>query len=229
MNVLMLDADKQNMDTLCSIFEAILEDSSVLKFTTPFAFVTGIYDELKGNADIAFIHIQSNKDENIIMARDIQDYFPHIKVVFYSENVISAESIFYAVPSYYFSLPAREREVTSAFLRIREEIARDSDISLHIISKGQLIKLKYNSIRYMESEGRKICIYSTAGNYETFSTMEEMMSRLPDNFYKCHRSYIVNLKKIISLSQIGVCIQGKITIPVSRNARQELTAILKKQ
>lgn len=228
MKVLILDADELNMSLVSAMIEQIIDEVLIFKYTSPFAFVTGICDELKGDADIAFIHILNNTDKNISMARNVQDYFPHLKLVFYSENTISAESVFWAVPSFFFKLPVQNNRIVHALNRIKEEIIYNTNNSLKIISKGKLIKLKHESINYMESEGRKICVYSTIGNYETSNTMENMLHQLPAYFYRCHRSYIVNIKKITSISCTQLCILRKDIIPVSRNLKTELIEILKK-
>lgn len=224
MKILLLDHNRLNMEKLTAMLKNNIAGISVFGYNTPFAFVTGIYDEMKGAADLALIHIRDDMDENLKMARDVQNYFPHLKLVFYSENTISAESIFVAVPSFFFKIPANRDIIVRACKRIMGEIMLDNNNSLKIISKGQIIKLRYETINYMESAGRKICIYSSEGYYETASGMDEMMSELPEYFYKCHRSYIINIKKVTAYGQAGVSILDKDIIPVSRNLKSELKA-----
>ena len=222
MKVLLLDKNKLNMDILEETITKAFNEITMFKYTTAFSFITGIYDELKGDADLVIMHIEDDKDENIRMARDIQEYFPHIKVIFYSENRICAESVFLAMPSFFFRLPSEDKVIFNALERINKNIIYDNNSSLKIVSKGQIIKLKYEEINYMESAGRKICIYSTSGNFETSSTMDDMMKQLPEYFYKCHRSYIVNLYKVTSITKLGISVLGKSIIPYSRDAKEEL-------
>jgi len=222
MKILLLDENKHNMDELQELMDKTLRNTTIFKYITSFSFVTGIYDELKGDADLALIHINGDDDEKITMARDIQEYFPHIKIMFYSEKSISAESIFVAVPSFFFKIPMNSRVVNKALERVDKDIVYDNNSSLKIVSKGQVIKLRYETINYMESAGRKICIYSTSGDFETSSTMDEMMKQLPDYFYKCHRSYIVNLYKVISVTKLGVNIMDSYLIPISRDLKEDI-------
>ena len=227
MRVLLLDENNNNMNIIENLIIESFKDVTVFRYITAFSFVTGIYDELKGDADLLIIHISTDDDEKIKLAKDIQDYFPHIKLMFYSENVISAECIFQARPSFFFKMPIRGNIVCNALESVRKEVSYDNAGSLELVSKGRLIKLRYEAINYMESAGRKICIYSTNGNYETSSTMDDMMNRLPDYFYKCHRSYIVNLNKITSVSKLGIGILEKYYIPFSRELKEDLKMRLK--
>lgn len=222
MKVLVLDENKTNVDKIELLLTNSHKDISIFKYSTPFAFVTGIYDDLKGDVDLVLIYISDDCDERLKLARDVQEYFPHIKVIFYSEKMICAESIFVAKPSFFFKMQSDSSILLKALERVEEDIGYYDGNSLKIVSKGQIIKLRYETINYMESVGRKICIYSTSGNYETFSTMSEMMEQLPEYFFKCHRSYIVNLYKVTSISKSGLGLLEQQLIPVSREIKEEL-------
>lgn len=222
MKVLLLDENKLNMDKLDKLICENVKDITIFKYITSFSFVTGIYDDLKGDVDLVLIHIKNNEDERIRMARDVQEYFPHIKVIFYSENIIYAENIFKATPSFFFKIPLEKDLVNKAFERVKKDISYDENNSIKIVSKGQVIKLRFETINYMESAGRKIYIYSTSGNYETYSTMNEMMGQLPDYFYKCHRSFIVNLYKVTSITKLGLSILENNLVPFSRDLKDDL-------
>lgn len=222
MKVLLLDENKLNMDTIDKLVNRTIKDITVFKYITSFSFITGIYDELKGDVDLALIHIKDNEDERIIMARDVQEYFPHLKIIFYSENTIYAEKIFKATPSFFFKIPLDTNLVNKALEKIKKDISYDNNSSIKIVSKGQIIRLRFETINYMESVGRKIYIYSTSGNYETYSTMSEMLEQLPDYFYKCHRSFIVNLYKVTSITKLGLSISENTLVPFSRNLKDDL-------
>ena len=54
------------------------------------------------------------------------------------------------------------------------------------------------------------------------STLKKIEDKLPDSlFLKIHRSFIINIKKIIDIEDNSVLIQ-KDVIPVSRSKRPEL-------
>lgn len=222
MKVLLLDENKLNMDKLDKLMSENGKDITIFKYITSFSFITGIYDDLKGDVDLALIHIKNNDDERIRMARDVQEYFPHIKVIFYSENIIYAENIFKATPSFFFKIPWERELVNRAVERVKKDISYDENNSIKIVSKGQVIKLRFETINYMESAGRKIYIYSSSGSYETYSTMNEMMEQLPKYFYKCHRSFIVNLYKVTSITKLGLSILENNIVPFSRDLKDDL-------
>ena len=198
---------------------------SVKFFTTPFSAITYIYDEVKGNVDLFIVYIENNLN-NIMLAHDVQEYYPHIKVIFYSDNLECAEDIFEAYPSYFLKTPIKIHKMTSALERIKLTLDLDENQMLILKTCGEVRKIKYSSIIYMESIGRKIFIYTQDGEYIVNMTMQEMMCKLPDNFVLCHRSYIVNINKINSYKCDELQLVGGTLIPVSRSKKSEIKALV---
>lgn len=231
MNALILDMVSENIEILTSILNATIADVSVFSYASPFAFVTGIYDELKGDADIAFIHIGREEKEHISMARDVQNYFPQLKLIFYSEDNVSASEIFEARPSYYMQLPWNDeakKQLADAISRMCEDISNADEDCLKIANRGVTLKIAIDSIEYIESVGRKILIYTAKDDYETYSTMTEMLEKLNDKFIQCHRSYIVNLSKVESIIKDSIVLKSGRSIPVSRNLKSSIKECLEK-
>ena len=63
-------------------------------FNSTFALATFICDEVKGDVDLLIVCIKSSKDEAIVFAKDMQSFFPHMKLIFFSQTNDCAEEIF---------------------------------------------------------------------------------------------------------------------------------------
>ena len=86
----------------------------------------------------------------------------------------------------------------------------------------RLIKIELPTINIIEAKGDYILIKTTEKNYTVHSTLKKIEEKLPtNNFLKVHRSFIINIKKIIDIEDNSVLI-GKDVIPVSRSNRPEL-------
>jgi DNA-binding LytR/AlgR family response regulator len=58
-------------------------------------------------------------------------------------------------------------------------------------------------------------------NYMILSTMKSFLAKLPENqFVRIHKSYIVNLEKVINFSTRNVNTDGEI-LPLSRKQKRE--------
>jgi len=86
----------------------------------------------------------------------------------------------------------------------------------------RLIKIDIPSIYLIQAKGDYINIKTEDKSYVVHSTLKKIEEKLPDSlFLKVHRSYIINIKKIIDIEDNSVLIK-KDVIPVSRSKRPEL-------
>ncbi|MFT4806330.1 MAG: two-component system response regulator LytT, partial [Psychroserpens sp.] len=86
----------------------------------------------------------------------------------------------------------------------------------------RLIKIDIPSIYLVEAKGDYIQVKTENQNYTVHSTLKKIEDKLPkDLFLKIHRSFIINVDKIIDIEDNSVLIK-KDVIPVSRSNRPEL-------
>ncbi len=102
------------------------------------------------------------------------------------------------------------------------EASKDSGTDLYINIDRRLIKIDIQTIYLIEARGDYILIKTSGKNYTVHSTMKKIEEKLPDTlFLKIHRSYIINIDKIIDIEDNSVLIE-KDVIPVSRSNKPEL-------
>ncbi len=93
---------------------------------------------------------------------------------------------------------------------------------LYVNIDRRLIKIDISSIYLIEAKGDYINVKTQEKNYIVHSTLKKIEQKLPDSlFIKIHRSYIINIDKIIDIEDNSVLIE-KDVIPVSRLCRPEL-------
>lgn len=224
MRTIILDSDKQNIEYLSDFIKDNYTQWIVNAYATPFALATAIYDDFKGDVELLMVHVEG--DSSIELAKDLQAYFPHIRIIFYSGTTAWAEKIFQAVPIFFLSLPFQRDNLTMALERVSVACKMDIGRTLTIQFRSQKQKIRFSAIRYMESLGRKMLVYTDEGSFETYMTMEEALDKLPPQFIKCHRSYIVNADRIEKCSTDGVWLTGRTLVPISRSCQKKLRAIL---
>ncbi|MFB9052768.1 LytR/AlgR family response regulator transcription factor [Formosa undariae] len=93
---------------------------------------------------------------------------------------------------------------------------------LYVNIDRRLIKIDIPSIYLVEAKGDYIHVKTEDKNYTVHSTLKKMSEKLPEDlFLKVHRSFIINVKKIVDIEDNSVLIK-KDVIPVSRSNRPEL-------
>jgi DNA-binding LytR/AlgR family response regulator len=103
-----------------------------------------------------------------------------------------------------------------------EKVETSSGNDLYVNIDRRLIKIDIPSIYLIEAKGDYIHVKTEEKNYTVHSTLKKIEEKLPDSlFLKVHRSFIINVDKIIDIEDNSVLIK-KDVIPVSRSNRPEL-------
>ena len=98
----------------------------------------------------------------------------------------------------------------------------DETKELYVNVDRRLVKINFSDINVIEAKGDYIRIKTDDKSHIVHSTLKKIEDKLPgDIFLKVHRSYIINLSKIIDIEDNSVLIKQDI-IPVSRSNRSEL-------
>lgn len=121
-----------------------------------------------------------------------------------------------------------QQAITKAILgrKMRENFVKED--AEHIFIKSNLKKRKVyiNDIKWVEALGDYVKLITYSGSYVILSTMKSFQKELPSSmFLRIHKSYIINLKKVINFDSKHVEIDGN-KIPISRNKKTELNHIL---
>lgn len=98
-----------------------------------------------------------------------------------------------------------------------------------IESKDGITKIPYDRISYFEASVKKVYVRLQKEEYGFYDTLDDLTDRLPDRFVRCHRSYIVNMKKVrkYSATDNELILDDDMTVPVSRSYRGVIREILK--
>ena len=90
---------------------------------------------------------------------------------------------------------------------------------IHFKCNFKAEKLQANNIRWIEAMGDYVKVVTKNKNYMVLSTMKSFLNKLPENqFIRIHKSYIVNLKKVINYTTKNVNTDGEI-LPLSRKQK----------
>lgn len=108
-------------------------------------------------------------------------------------------------------------------------IVNSVDKSIVIKSSHQLIKINIADILYVEGLHKYVKIITKEKNYTTLIGLTAIENELlAERFYRCHRSFIVNLEKI-NLIDGNQAVIGSFNIPISKNNKEELISKMGKK
>lgn len=88
--------------------------------------------------------------------------------------------------------------------------------SLFVKVDYKYVRIETDSIRYIEGMSDYMCIYITTSQKPliTNSTFRQILDSLPDNFLQIHRSYIVNMNRVLEISKGRIVMDKDIWLPI---------------
>lgn len=99
---------------------------------------------------------------------------------------------------------------------------KGEDDYIFVKSDKQLKKILFRDILFIESMENYAVIQTVSSKEVVYTTLKQIYESLPKNtFRQTHRSYIVNIKKVISIdgNQLNI---NSYKIPLARNFRDEI-------
>ena len=95
-------------------------------------------------------------------------------------------------------------------------LTSESDDVIFLKTDYRMVKVTISEIRYIEamSEYLKIFIEGEAKPIVTLLSMKKMEEKLPEDFMRIHRSYIVNLTKIQEINKNRIIMDAETFLPI---------------
>ena len=87
----------------------------------------------------------------------------------------------------------------------------------------RFIRVECDDIRYIEGQSEYLKIHLVSDNpFLTHMTFRQITDSFPDNFIQIHRSYVVNMKHVVSAERTIVILDDGTRLPVSSSRRNDL-------
>ncbi|MFR6016814.1 MAG: LytR/AlgR family response regulator transcription factor [Paraclostridium sordellii] len=208
--------EKEQQDLLKTHINQIFKDLPINYSLYTFNSGEELLKNYPKNIDIFLIDIQLNEINGMDTARKIRETDNKAEIIFIT-SLIEYALEGYEVRAYrYLIKPVKYDDLKTHILNCIKEI----DIkNRHIIIKeqGKRIKLDISEITYIEVQKENITIHTLNKIYETKGTMNNIEKEINcSRFYRCHKSFLVNLEHIKSIKQYIAILENSEEVPISR-------------
>mgnify|MGYP002513373621 FL=1 len=209
MDIAVVDDEKAIREHICGLVEEQQPESRIE------AYATG--EELLASGkrfDIVFLDIQMEGMNGIEAARNLREKNANLGV----EDTVLVfitgikDYVFDAFDLYAFQYllkPIDERKFAEVLERAVREAAKKKERRVLFI-KSRNLTLDQSDILYIESRAKKVEIHTAgaAQAIEIYAAMDELEGQLGENFYRCHRAYIVNMDCITEYDGESITLTG---------------------
>ena len=160
----------------------------------------------------AFIDIELPKMNGLETAKKMRENGYRNMIVF-TTNFQQFVYEGYEVEAFRYLLkPVKKEDIQPCVDRVIQDMQGKS---LMFSFDRKKYNIPYDEIIYISSYGHYLTIHTKERDYEWKYSLKELQAQLPDQFVRCHRSFIVNLNYIRKLDTRRIILKNNEKIDVS--------------
>lgn len=181
----------------------------------------------KNEADVVFLDIQMPEITGINFMKIVGDKMKYILTTAYAEYAL--EGYEHNVVDYLLKPISFER-FNKSILKVQERFPFEEVKELnhfYVKSSGQQHRINFDDILYVESIKDYVNIKTEAQEYIVLDTLKSLENQLPENFSRVHKSFILNVNAIKSLSSKKIILNSGHEVPIGDMYKSNLLRNLK--
>lgn len=98
----------------------------------------------------------------------------------------------------YLPKPIVDERLEETILRLMDDIKSTPSKFIRLNNNRTIIN--QDEVNYIKKDGMKLVFCTNNRTYETYSSFNKIQGCLPDNFVRCHKSFIANVKNISDIN-----------------------------
>ena len=170
--------------------------------------------------DVIVLDMVLEKENGLEIANRLRDIGYDGKIIFWTADDSHLQEAFDVGAMQYV---VKGKEYGRMYSAINEILSHMRDEVLTFKTHGELHRLEYRQIEYVESKGRSCHIYTTDNQcFVTLGKLDDIEEELCDKrFLRCHQSFLVNMDHIQSVNENFIMESGDI-VQIRRRNHNEI-------
>jgi len=184
--------------------------------------------EKNNNVDVLLLDINLNSTmSGIELAAQIRKNNKKVYIIF-STGHLEYSLLAYSVKTFdYLPKPITIERLEITLNRLLDDLSNNS--AKKFIKLNNKTIINEQEINYIKKDGMKLIFCTGSGNYETYSSFNKIESILPDNFVRCHKSYIANTDSIqnININNNTIIFNNALSCDIGPKYKNNLMEVFK--
>lgn len=174
------------------------------------------------NYDLLFLDILIRSDSGMEFAKQLREKGVEIDIVFVSSNTDYALEAFSVYPVTFLPKPISKKDVTALMQKMTSRVMKKPTVIVNDKQNGRTV-VQCDSICYLESMGHDIVMQLVSRETLRFAAVfSGFVAELPEqHFFRCHRSYIVNMRYVHRMQNCRFVMSDGSIIPIAKPAYKE--------
>lgn len=179
-------------------------------------FQTGKQLLVSGYFDIVLLDIEMEGLNGIETAKLLRKQNVGSNIIFITSYKKYVFAAFDVEATHYLLKPVDAAKLEEVLCRVLKKFETENVRGITVKNGSNMHLVTFAEMDYVEIYGRKISLHTTKDIYTFNGRLEELEQCLPDNFFRCHKSYIINLAKVAAYRSEAATIKTGEAVPIAR-------------
>lgn len=210
LNFILCDDNQNILNRLEKILDTIFVKNN---FDAEISLKTDNYNEVieyinSNKVDVVLldINLKSNKT-GLQVAEQIRKINKNVYIIFTTGHLEYAMVAYKYKTFDYIAKPISYDRLEETIIRLFDDINSEPKKYIKLDNKNTVIDA--SEIQYIKRDGMKLLFHTSCRDYDIYSSFNKFQDRLPENFVRCHKSYVANISQIKDVEPVSGTITFK--------------------
>ena len=180
------------------------------------------------DVDVLMLDINLKSEKNgLELAEEFRQIKKNAYIIFTTGHLEYAMMAYKYKTFDYLPKPITYDRLELTINRLFEDANESNKNYLKLDNKNTIVD--ENEIEHIKRDGMKLVFHTPNRDYDTYSSFNKFQDKLPDNYIRCHKSYIANLNKIkqIEPSSGTITFKDNKTCDIGPKYKRDFMEVLK--
>lgn len=180
-----------------------------------------------GFFDIVFLDIELEGISGMETAKRLRQSGNDCRIIFLTSHKRYVFAAFDVAASHYLLKPIDAQKLEAVLMRIVNTLTAEKESCCTFKCESQVHRVPFSQILFAEVFGRKISLHTKQTVFTFNGRLDELAQTFPDSFFRCHKSYLINLAMVTKYDKETATLQNEQSVPIARRKFAEFgTAFL---
>ena len=221
--VAIVDDSKTDAEYVQCILKAWAQDRQAgvqaQKFTSAENFLFHYADDKAW--DILLLDIEMGAMDGVSLAKRIRQENKLIQIVFITGFPDFMAEGYEVSALHYLMKPVAREKLFAVLEKAVENLSRnEKQLAISFDRQTELVPL--SKITYIEAQKQYVVVHTDAKEYRMKASLTDTEKELDEYFFKCQRSFVVNLRHVLRIGSDSVVLKNGTEVPISRGMSQKI-------
>ncbi len=216
LNIVICDDNQDHLKDLKQLTNGSIDNVNITLFNSGHDLID-YYENNLHRIDIIVCDIELDNLCGINVAKILKKLNSNVQIIFVSAHIRYFEEVYCVDHVYFLSKPIDRNKFSAAIQKAATKAIENKNKYITITTKSALHIINLNEIKFIEADLRKIKIHAEDSVYTKYAKLDDFLELLDSRFLICHKSFAVNMEKVVKVNRNSFVLKGKVEIPISRS------------